>query len=106
MHWLTLPPAQTPTRHVSTLTETNSYYTNAFERKIKAFDDATDRAVKDPVNVSASHRLHLYPSVYTVHWREGRVFARRPECEERVLTLTSLGTMVLARKVCFGTLHQ
>lgn len=51
MAWLTslAVPNSTDTR-IDRYRDKQNKYTDAFERKVKAFDDALDRAVKDPSN--------------------------------------------------------
>ncbi|KAF9644807.1 hypothetical protein BDM02DRAFT_842383 [Thelephora ganbajun] len=61
MTWLTAPvaPDSDKTR-IDLYRDKQSNYTDAFERKIKAFDDALDRATKDPVNTTVGLQRAAY----------------------------------------------
>jgi hypothetical protein len=61
MDWLTSPanPNSLDTR-IDRYRDKQSKYTDAFERKVKAFDDALDRAMKDPANNTVPRQREAY----------------------------------------------
>lgn len=61
MDWLTSPasPNSTDTR-IDRYRVKQTAYTDAFERKVVAFDDALDRAVKDPANNTVALQREAY----------------------------------------------
>ena len=61
MNWLIAPTGpNTETTRIEAYRDKQLNYTNAFERKIKAFDDALDRAVKDPGNTTVALQRAAY----------------------------------------------
>lgn len=61
MSWLTAPDGSNTERtRIDTYRDKQLNYTNAFERKIKAFDDALDRAMKDPANSTVALQRAAY----------------------------------------------
>lgn len=61
MDWLTSPasPTSSDTR-IDRYRDKQNRYTEAFERKIKAFDDALARAMKDPANNTVARQRDAY----------------------------------------------
>ena len=61
MDWLTSPavPGSDKTR-IDLYRDKQNAYTDAFERKVKAFDDALDRAMKDPANTTVALQRAAY----------------------------------------------
>ena len=61
MNWLTAPAAaNTEKTRVDAYRDKQLKYTEAFERKTKAFDDALDRAMKDPANTTVALQRAAY----------------------------------------------
>ena len=61
MNWLTAPTGPTTDKsRIEVYRDKQLNYTNAFERKIKAFDEALDRAIKDPANTTVALRRAAY----------------------------------------------
>jgi len=61
MNWLTAPAGpNTDKTRIDLYRDKQTKYTDAFERKIKAFDDALDRAMKDPANNTVSLQRAAY----------------------------------------------
>jgi hypothetical protein len=55
MNWLTAPVgANTEKTRIDLYRDKQLMYTEAFERKTKAYDDALDRATNDPVNTTVA----------------------------------------------------
>ena len=61
MNWLSAPAGpNTEKTRINAYRDKQLNYTNAFERKIKAFDDALDRAMKDPANPTVALQRTTY----------------------------------------------
>lgn len=61
MDWLTAPPSSGTTQtRIDIYRDKQNSYTDAFERKVKAFDDALDRAMKDPANNTVALQRAAY----------------------------------------------
>ena len=61
MTWLTSPAGPgTEKTCIDLYRDKQAKYTDAFERKIKAFDDALDRAMKDPANTTVALQRAAY----------------------------------------------
>ena len=59
MSWLTASASPDKTR-IDLYRDKQAKYTDAFERKIRAFDDALDRAMKDPANTTVALQRAAY----------------------------------------------
>jgi len=61
MKWLTAPAGpNTDKTRIDLYRDKQTKYTDAFERKVKAYDDALDRAMKDPANTTVALQRAAY----------------------------------------------